>query len=223
MIAIIPVKSESSRLPRKNFLKIGGIPLWERSVKYALMEGLDPVVSTDSEEVDRACFERYEDIVRVVIEDVDDSDMRNCISGVLDVTDESEFILLQPTSPLRPRGLTELMMKYELAYTCKKIKLIGNVNFNGLDVTIIQGRAQDAATWVYQFDGSILLSNRDVMENAGLITNRSEAFVQGLPYSLQVDTLEDFFTIKAIHDNEKSPFWQDKEELKKALEELYDA
>ena len=47
-IAIIPAKKESLRLPCKNTKAFLGEPLFMHSVRYALSEGVMPVVSTDS-------------------------------------------------------------------------------------------------------------------------------------------------------------------------------
>ena len=52
-VAIIPARGGSKRLPRKNILELGGIPMLGHSVKTAIASGLfeDVLVSTEDEEI----------------------------------------------------------------------------------------------------------------------------------------------------------------------------
>jgi len=46
VIAIVPARAGSKRLPGKNLLRIGGIPLWKIAVRQALAAGIPKVVVT---------------------------------------------------------------------------------------------------------------------------------------------------------------------------------
>lgn len=116
VIVIIPARSGSKSLPKKNILPLNGKPMLCYSVSYGLnCNAVDKVVvSTDSEEfaeVARGCgayvpfirpAELAEDNTRDYPVMRHAMDYFESIGEVYDV-----YILLRPTSPLRPQGLIE--------------------------------------------------------------------------------------------------------------------
>lgn len=116
VIVVIPARSGSKSLPKKNILPLNGKPMLCYSVYYGLnCDAVGKVVvSTDSEEfaeVARGCGADVPFIRPVELAEDNTRDypvMRHAmdyfesIGEVYDV-----YILLRPTSPLRPQGLIE--------------------------------------------------------------------------------------------------------------------
>lgn len=191
-IAIIPAKACSTRCPGKNLRQFVGLPLFMHSVLYAQHEGIEPIVSTDSDEVVAVCTQRG---VRVVREVVDESNMANCVRQVLAQVPCEAFVLLQPTSPLRCPGMLRRMLqalrenKCESAFTASPIKPIGLLDGK----FCCAGRDQDTKERFWHFDGNIVAVSRAYFERNGeLFDDRSLPFENTFPCMLQIDTEEEF-------------------------------
>ncbi|MCT7554885.1 acylneuraminate cytidylyltransferase family protein [Aliarcobacter butzleri] len=115
-IVIIPARSGSKSLPKKNILPLNGKPMLCYSVEYGVSsEVVDKVVvSTDSEEfadVARKCgaevpFLRPAEFAQDNTRDY--PVMRHALDYFESVGEIYDiYILLRPTSPLRPKGLIE--------------------------------------------------------------------------------------------------------------------
>ncbi|MGJ0337749.1 cytidylyltransferase domain-containing protein [Aliarcobacter cryaerophilus] len=134
---IIPARSGSKSLPKKNILPLNGKPMLCYSVAYGLncSEVSKVVVSTDSEEfaeVARGCgadvpFIRPAELAGDNTRDYPvmrhAMDYFESIGEVYDV-----YILLRPTSPLRPKGLIEkaidIMTQYPTASSVRTVAKI---------------------------------------------------------------------------------------------------
>ena len=196
VIGIIPAKGHSERLPGKNRRMLGGRELYQWSVAYAQAEGIVPVVSTDDEEIAAWCEAQGVAFVR---EQVDDSDMRNCIDQVLAQFRCNYFALLQPSSPLRKPGLLRQMLDYRPTmsiYTAQKVKLIGHIG----DKFQFATRDQDPSTrFLHQFDGNLLVVNAVWYGIVRRLFDDGSGFtVQQAPHCLQIDTPEDYAVFTLI-------------------------
>lgn len=197
-IAIIPAKATSERVPNKNLRLINELPLWYWSVAYALAEGVTPVVSTDSEIIINFCKQQN---IAYVKEEVNDCKMSNCVKQVLDSYPDVKWcVLLQPTSPIRKPGQLYKMLEYSKesgrgCYTCIKVKPQGQI----LGAFRNAFRSQDLKSWIYAFDGSILIfSAEKIKEGEELITAESAVIEQDDLYNLQIDTELQYSIIKSI-------------------------
>lgn len=195
-VAIIPAKGHSDAVSRKNLQDLGGMPLYWHSVRYARAEGVEPVVSTDDAEIKRYAQERG---CRVVDEIVDDSNMIHCVRQVLDQVDADRYVILQPTSPLRPPGLLGRMtgLEADCAVTVARIKVCGYLDGRW----ITQARRQDAVHWLHQIDGSVLTGTRAMADAGRLFTAAPAMIEQDMPWSLQVDSWQQLQTIRQIYDH----------------------
>lgn len=116
IITIIPARGGSKSLPKKNILMLKGKPLLCHSIDYSLKSQLvtSTVVSTDMEEIANIAknsgasvpFLRPDEFAR------DDTRDYPVIRHALDFFESQGkifdfYILLRPTSPLRPPGLIE--------------------------------------------------------------------------------------------------------------------
>lgn len=115
-IVIIPARSGSKSLPKKNILPLNGKPMLCYSVSYGLNCNLidKVVVSTDSHEFAKVATECGADVpfIRPAILSQDKTRDYPVMRHAMDYFDTlgevyDVYILLRPTSPLRPPGLIE--------------------------------------------------------------------------------------------------------------------
>jgi CMP-N,N'-diacetyllegionaminic acid synthase len=109
ILAVIPARGGSKRLPRKNVLPLGGKPLIEWTISAAIASGVihKTVVSSDDEEI--LSISRQSGVATRNRPDTLASDTASTVDVVLDVIEAEEevgnyfdvVVLLQPTSPLR--------------------------------------------------------------------------------------------------------------------------
>ena len=126
ILVIIPARKGSKRLKHKNILKLGNIPLVERTIKFAkkIKKNTDIIVSTDDKVVQKISKKN-----KVLAPFLRPRSLSNDKSKTSDVCIhavkwyEKEYsqidyiLLLQPTSPFR-----ELKNIYKAIYLIKKYK-----------------------------------------------------------------------------------------------------
>ena len=112
-IVIIPARGGSKRLPNKNILSLGGIPLIAHSILYAQQNSVlideiyvstdDAVIKKVAQEYGAKVIDRPENL---------SGDLEPTVSALKQVLESIEtqvenVILLQPTNPLRPKNLLQ--------------------------------------------------------------------------------------------------------------------
>jgi CMP-N-acetylneuraminic acid synthetase len=110
-IAIIPARGGSKRLPQKNVLPLGGIPLIAHSILYAQANNqiIDEIyVSTDDVEIKKIALQYGAKVIDRPIAISGDSEptvtaLKNVLEQIVETVEN--VILLQPTNPLRPKEL----------------------------------------------------------------------------------------------------------------------
>jgi len=116
VLCIIPARGGSKSIPRKNISLLNGRPLIDYSIKYAIRCPLinRVIVSTDDDEIANIAFTCGAEIPfkRPVDIATDATQDYPVIKHALDYFDNIKeyydiFVLLRPTSPLRPDGLIE--------------------------------------------------------------------------------------------------------------------
>lgn len=112
-LAIIPARGGSKRIPRKNLIRLGGIPLLTHSIRHAQdSRSVDQViVSTDDDEIASVAIgEGAEVIHRPATLSGDDASSESALIHVLDTrrdagkSDPDLIVFLQCTSPVRDQG-----------------------------------------------------------------------------------------------------------------------
>lgn len=110
-IVIIPARGGSKRLPNKNIMLLGGIPLFVHAIAYAKknQDIVDEIyVSTDDPSIKKIALEQG---VQVIDRPVNIAgDLEPTITALQHVLESIEdevanVIVLQPTNPLRPENL----------------------------------------------------------------------------------------------------------------------
>ena len=112
--AIIPARAGSKGIPKKNIKKLTGIPLINYSIKYAQSSYIDDIIiSTDCNDVKKIVSESFPELNKIKILNrpsefaTDEATTESVIKHVIDSNSfeqDAILILLQPTSPLRPKN-----------------------------------------------------------------------------------------------------------------------
>jgi N-acylneuraminate cytidylyltransferase len=147
VIVIIPARSGSKSLPNKNILPLNGKPMLCHSVSYALRSKVvnKVVVSTDSNdfaEIARACGADVPFIrpVELALDNTEDYPVMKHALDYFEANDEiyDIYILLRPTSPLRPQGLIEkaldLMIDKPIASSVRTVTKIKEHPYRAWDI-----------------------------------------------------------------------------------------
>lgn len=206
-IAIIPARGGSKRLPGKNLLLLGGIPLLAHSILYAKANAtiIDEVyVTTDCPEIKKVALAFGAKVI----------DRPNELSGDLEPTvsalkhvlqnineDVENVILLQPTNPLRPENLlqeaweTYTAQKQTSLMTVsrnhQKFGKIGNDKFVPFNYKIGQ-RSQDLEPLYFE-NGLLYISKAKLILNDMIFDENGFPFeVNHLFATVDIDTREDF-------------------------------
>lgn len=206
-IAIIPARGGSKRLPGKNILNLGGIPLLVHSIQYAQANSaiIDAVyVSTDDEAIKKVALEYGAQVI----------DRPATISGDLEPTittlqhavktvgtEVENVVLLQPTNPLRPENLLkECFDTYQNAssnslFTItrnhQKFGKIVNNTFVPFNYEIGQ-RSQDLEPLYFE-NGLLYISKAKLISEGTIISNNAIPFIVNHIFAnVDIDTQEDF-------------------------------
>lgn len=164
VVAVIPARGGSKSLPKKNILPLNGKPLLCYSVAYSLQSKLveETIVSTDSQEIADIALGCGAAVPFVRPAELAQDNTRDypVIRHALDFFEAQGYIfdvyiLLRPTSPIRPAGLIEKVIEILKAHP---------------DATSVRSVAKikehPYRSWELNEDGSI----------SGFIKNESEAY-----------------------------------------------
>lgn len=153
IVSVIPARYGSKSLPRKNILPLNGIPLIGHSISYSKKSNLvnKTIVSTDSEEIATIAKNFGADVPFIRPEKFAQDNTRDypVIRHALDFFESNGFkfdifILLRPTSPMRPSGLIE-----------KAVKILEN-NLDASSVrSVTRIKEHPYRAWKKDSDGSI--------------------------------------------------------------------
>ena len=221
-IAIIPARGGSKRLPQKNVLPLGDLPLLVHSIRYALAnsEIIDAVyVSTDDVAIKEIAIANGTQVIdRPKDISGDFEPTVSALKHVLEsIEDEVEnVVLLQPTNPLRPERLLKEAFEryckgnYDSLFTVTRNhqkfgKIIGNT-FQPFNYKLGQ-RSQDLEPLFYEngllyiTKASLILPldlacperSRRARDDSKIISENAFPFeVNHIFATVDIDTLEDF-------------------------------
>lgn len=205
-IAIIPARGGSKRLPNKNVMSLGGIPLLAHSILYAQAhaELIDDIyVSTNDETIKMIALEYGAKVVeRPQSISGDFEPTVSALRHVLGTIDTVEnVVLLQATNPLRPPKLLKEAFEsyqkgnYDSMFTVsrnhQKLGKINNNQFIPFNYAIGQ-RSQDLEPLYFE-NGLLYISKAKlILENKILSENAFPMIVNHLFSTVDIDTQEDF-------------------------------
>jgi CMP-N,N'-diacetyllegionaminic acid synthase len=219
LLAIIPARGGSKRLPRKNILDLSGKPLIAWTIESALnSKYIDRViVSTDNKEI-ATISKKYGADIPFMRPNNLATDESTSIDVVLHAVNYFEkvgehydyIILLQPTSPLRTvqniDESIELLQEKKVDAVisvckaehhplwCNTIPSDGYLS-NFLDKSILNKRSQDLDKY-YRLNGSIYLCNIDRLKNEKtfFLKNNCIAYKMKPEQSIDIDDKDDFIS-----------------------------
>ena len=212
VIAVIPARGGSKRLPRKNILPLNGTPLIVYSIEAALRcNSVDRVVvSTDSHEIAKIATDAGAEV------DIRSAQLSTDTATTIDVLKElltrlghhGICITLQPTSPLRvSEDITKSLELYHkmnadaVVSVCKAEhppQWINTIGANGeMDDFLREDhenkRSQDLGDY-FRLNGAIYCNSVQRLLNSNSIIFKSNCYAYVMPSqrSVDIDTKEDF-------------------------------
>lgn len=219
ILAIIPARAGSKRLPNKNKLEFCGKPLVEWSVDEAkkVTSISEIIVTTNDEDILRIAHEKGVRAYRR--SEKLSSDEATTVDVVLDVLSESKktydfIILLQPTSPLRRKSDIEGALKLLVEKKAKSVISVSEADHSPLwsntlpndnsmmgfiDKEILNKRSQDLPKY-YRINGAIyvIAVNEFVKHKKFYLESDSYAFLMDKYRSVDIDDEFDFECAKSI-------------------------
>ena len=205
-IVLIPARGGSKRLPNKNILSLGGIPLIAHSILYAQSNSTiidDIYVSTDDEAIKEIALEYGAKVIdRPKSLSGDFEPTVSALQHVLESLDYEveNVVLLQPTNPLREEKLLvnafEVYEKgnYDSLFTVsrnhQKLGKIENNRFVPFNYKIGQ-RSQDLEPLYFE-NGLLYISKAKLIMDDRIISENAYPFeVNSLFANVDIDTQED--------------------------------
>lgn len=205
-IAIIPARGGSKRLPNKNILSLGGIPLIAHSILYAQNNSAiidDIYVSTDDETIKKIALQYGAKVIdRPENLSGDFEPTVTVLKHVLESIEEAveNVILLQATNPLRPQNVLkeafEVYQKgnYSSLFTVsrnhQKLGKIVENRFHPANYDIGQ-RSQDLEPLYFE-NGLLYITKASLILQDIIISENAYPFeVNSLFANVDIDTQED--------------------------------
>ena len=229
ILAVIPARGGSKRLPGKNTRQLNGKPLIQWSIEAAL--GVNDVskvlVSTDCKEIAKISSRAGAEVPFIRPAELADDEsktvdvVRHAIDNCAKRGEKYDYILLlQPTSPLRnsehiKASINFLQMKNAdaIVSVCKcehsplwTNKLPINLSMDRFVSDEIKcSRSQDLPTY-YRLNGAIYLTNISCLykENSLFLSSNMYAFVMESKCSADIDNELDFILADTIMRNRES-------------------
>jgi N-acylneuraminate cytidylyltransferase len=207
-IVIIPARGGSKRLPEKNILDFGGIPLLAHSIIYAKANSsiVDAIyVSTDDASIKRTALHYGAQVIDRPEELSGDheptvSALRHCLEVLDDATIET-VILLQPTNPLRPSLLLkdcfEVFQKgnceslFSVTESHRKLGRVTSNRFIPFNYDLGQ-RSQDLDPLFFE-NGLLYITNaKSILESKIITEDAFPYLVNHIFTDIDIDTKDDF-------------------------------
>lgn len=205
-IAIIPARGNSKRLPGKNLMSLGGIPLIAHSILFAKANSniIDEVyVTTDCDKIREIALEYGAKVINRP--EHLSGDFEPTISALkhvlenIDVVDN--VVLLQPTNPLRPVNL--LQQAYQTYSDAKSDSLFAVTRnaqkfgkiINSLYIPFnykLGQRSQDLEPLYFE-NGLLYISKASLILKDIILSEVAIPFIMNHPFAnVDIDTQEDF-------------------------------
>jgi CMP-N-acetylneuraminic acid synthetase len=204
-IAIIPARGGSKRLPNKNMMLLGGIPLLAHSILFAQKHDFidDIYVSTDDDNIKKISIEYGAKVIdRPENLSGDFEPTISALKHVLSVVENIEnVVLLQPTNPLRPENLLSEAFTIYQKNNCKSLFTVSR-NHQKLGEIIdnkfipfnykIGQRSQDLEPLYFE-NGLLYITKASSILNDEIITQNAFPFIINHIFeTIDIDTQEDF-------------------------------
>ena len=221
-IVIIPARGGSKRLPNKNTMLLGGIPLLAHSINFTKENHIAKiVVSTDDSSIKEIALQYGAEVLdRPTALAKDTSPTIDTLKHVMEnIAGKYDYVVvLQPTNPLRPKNLLQEALKkmkegnFDSLMTVtrneQKFGKIVNNKFEPFNYAIGQ-RSQDLEPLYYE-NGLLYIAKTALILEGKLLGENHLPFIVNHPYAkVDIDTQEDFDYTEYLFDkhtnNQPSP------------------
>ena len=217
-IAIIPARGGSKRLPRKNILPLAGKPLFLHSADYARSCSLihEVYVSTDDLEIKKLSVEYGLKVIDRPAELSDDnatslSVVIHAVESLKDI-DLERIVLLQPTNPLRPKGLLEDALDvfsknkcdslFTVSRSFQKLGKIDSGKF--LPVNYAYGQRSQDIPPLYFENGLLYITSVNLISQKVLLSEDAYPYIVDHQFAqVDIDELDDFLFAQYLIENSK--------------------
>ena len=206
-IVIIPARGGSKRLPNKNILELGSIPLLVHSIVYAKANAayIDEIyVSTDDETIKNIALQYGAKVIdRPKALSGDFEPTVTAIQHVLETIDSEveNVIVLQPTNPLRPKNLIKDCVEkfcslgsdslFTVSRNSQKLGKIIKGQFLPFNYEIGQ-RSQDLEPLYFE-NGLLYITKAKYIKEGTIISENAFPYeVNHIFATIDIDTQEDF-------------------------------
>jgi len=210
ILAIIPARGGSKRIPKKNIKKLGGKPLIAYTIDSAIKSKrlTDFVVSTENEEIHDIALKYGAKVVerpKILA-----TDWAKTIDVVLDIINKEEcdiVVLLQPTCPLRTSQDIDNAIDVFLRNKCDSVISMVEAGANQCWLMKIKGnkfltpvfghkyfnqRSQDLPK-MYVPNGSIYVSTPQILRKyKSFYTNKVLPYIMPRERSIDIDDKDDW-------------------------------
>ncbi|ESP95108.1 cytidylyltransferase domain-containing protein [Pseudoalteromonas luteoviolacea] len=225
ILAIVPARAGSKRLPKKNVRKLNGTPLVGYTLNAATASKYisHTIATSDCPEV-LAIAKEYPNTTALLRPDELASDTATSIDVVKHAIDYAQeqgiefdtICLLQPTSPLRDSEDIDNAIELFIAKNAKGVVSMTECSHSPLWATPLETegqfkqflstltgtRSQDLPKY-YQLNGAIYLVDRVIFKQEGKLLFEHEfyPFIMSSENSVDIDTEIDFLTAELIVKN----------------------
>lgn len=219
-IAIIPARGGSKRLPKKNILSLGEIPLIAHSILYAKANSqiIDEIyVSTDDDEIKKTALEFG---AKVIDRPINISgDLEPTVSALKNVLEQIDVevenvVLLQATNPLRPENLLKEAFDlfenqncdslFTVSQNHRKFGKIESNKFIPLNYKIGQ-RSQDLEPLYYE-NGLLYITKAKLILDDIIISENAFPFkINHIFADVDIDTKDDFEYAEYLYQKHITP------------------
>jgi CMP-N,N'-diacetyllegionaminic acid synthase len=222
ILAVIPARSASKRLPNKNILDLAGKPLIAWTIDAALKSNFvdKVIVSSDSEQILNISKDYGADTIKRPSYLANDSATTyDVINHTIQNEDKYDYVVvLQPTSPLRKNKHIDEALKLLIDKNADSIISVCETDHNPQWINTLPNdssmnlflsdelknkRSQDLEQY-YQLNGAIYICNINKLanNNSFFFEKQSFAYVMAPEESIDIDTIRDFLVAKLIIDSD---------------------
>jgi CMP-N-acetylneuraminic acid synthetase len=207
IVAIIPIKSKSSRVKRKNFIKIKkNKPLYKFFLEKVLKCNFDQIfVDTDSIEIINFCNKRKINIIKrkksLAQDNANGNDLLNYHAKIIKSDLYFQLFITAPLLSVETINkciyLLKMKKKFDSIFTCHKI--FSWFWFNDRPINYkpkILPRSQDAKPIVMETTGLYGIRKKTLKKHKCRIGQKPYFFEVSKKESLDLDTKEDFKILK---------------------------
>ncbi len=214
IVAIIPARAGSKRLPGKNMLPLAGKPLIQWSLDAAKESGVVDLILVTSDDPAVLELARQQDVMAIKRPLELASDTATTVDAVLNALQQLEskgysaqrVVLLQPTSPLRTaQNIQAAVQRMEETSATSIVSVCamdhtplwantlphdGNMD-QFLSTELINKRSQDLPTY-YRLNGAVYLINKQALiDHHSFFVPPTYALLMDRTNSVDIDTAED--------------------------------